>query len=103
MNKEQETHNNPTLVLGGTGKTGRRIVERLNAQGVPVRIGSRSGTPSFDWQDPSTWSAALQNVASVYISYHPDLAAPGAAEAIDRKSTRLNSSHSLLSRMPSSA
>jgi len=84
MNKEQQTHNNPTLVLGGTGKTGRRIVERLNAQGVPVRIGSRSGTPPFGWQEPSTWNAALQNVASVYISYHPDLAAQGAAEAIER-------------------
>jgi len=83
MNKEQETHNNPTLVLGGTGKTGRRIVERLKAQSVPVRIGSRSGIPPFEWQEPSAWNAALQNVASVYISYHPDLAAQGAAEAIE--------------------
>jgi predicted dinucleotide-binding enzyme len=33
---------NPTLVLGGTGKTGGRIVDRLTARGVPVRIGSRS-------------------------------------------------------------
>jgi len=30
----------PTLVLGGTGKTGRRVVERLTARGLPVRIGS---------------------------------------------------------------
>jgi uncharacterized protein YbjT (DUF2867 family) len=27
----------PTLVLGGTGKTGRRVAERLEARGVPVR------------------------------------------------------------------
>ena len=27
-----------TLVLGGTGKTGRRVVERLNARGVPTRV-----------------------------------------------------------------
>src|SRR5689334_7159238 len=30
-----------TLVLGGTGKTGRRIVEQLAARKVPVRVGSR--------------------------------------------------------------
>ncbi|MEM6557249.1 MAG: NmrA family transcriptional regulator, partial [Pseudomonadota bacterium] len=38
-----------TLVLGGTGKTGRRVVERLKAGGHAVRIGSRSAVPSFDW------------------------------------------------------
>jgi uncharacterized protein YbjT (DUF2867 family) len=26
------------LVLGGTGKTGRRVVERLTARAVPTRI-----------------------------------------------------------------
>jgi phosphoglycerate dehydrogenase-like enzyme len=31
-----------TLVLGGTGKTGRRVAEQLKALGVPTRIGSRS-------------------------------------------------------------
>jgi len=71
-----------TLVLGGTGKTGRRIVEQLAARKVPVRIGSRSATPSFDWDNRSTWPVALMNVDAVYISYYPDLAAPGATEAI---------------------
>ena len=71
-----------TLVLGGTGKTGRRIVEQLTARKVPVRIGSRSATPSFDWENRSTWPAALANVDAVYISYYPDLAAPGATDAI---------------------
>jgi uncharacterized protein YbjT (DUF2867 family) len=28
---------NPTLVLGGTGKTGRRVVQRLQAAGRWVR------------------------------------------------------------------
>jgi uncharacterized protein YbjT (DUF2867 family) len=37
------TSQEPRLVLGGTGKTGRRVVERLTARGLPVRIGSRSG------------------------------------------------------------
>ena len=37
-----------TLVLGATGKTGRRVAERLTARGVLVRPGSRSGKPPFD-------------------------------------------------------
>jgi uncharacterized protein YbjT (DUF2867 family) len=71
-----------TLVLGGTGKTGRRVTERLTALGVPVRIGSRSGEPPFDWEKPETWAPALRGVKSVYISYYPDLAVPGAVEVV---------------------
>lgn len=71
-----------TLVLGGTGKTGRRIVEQLAARKVPVRSGSRSATPTFDWENRGTWAAALADVDAVYISYYPDLAAPGATDAI---------------------
>jgi len=71
-----------TLVLGGTGKTGRRVAERLQALGVPVRLGSRSGKPPFDWEDPDTWAGAVHGVASAYISYYPDLAIPGAVEAV---------------------
>jgi uncharacterized protein YbjT (DUF2867 family) len=72
----------PTLILGGTGKTGRRVAERLTARGLPLRIGSRSSEPSFDWENPSTWESSLQNVGAVYITYYPDLALPGAAAAI---------------------
>jgi uncharacterized protein YbjT (DUF2867 family) len=72
----------PTLILGGTGKTGRRLAERLAAEGLPVRIGSRSGTPPFDWDNKATWAPALDGVGAVYISYYPDLAVPGAAEAV---------------------
>jgi uncharacterized protein YbjT (DUF2867 family) len=71
----------PILVLGGTGKTGRRVAERLAARGLPVRIGSRSGEPPFDWEDQSTWAPALEGVGAVYISYYPDLAVQGAVEA----------------------
>jgi uncharacterized protein YbjT (DUF2867 family) len=71
-----------TLVLGGTGKTGRRVVERLTARGLPVRIGSRSGEPPFDWEDQATWAPALRNVESVYVVYYPDLAVPGAAATV---------------------
>ena len=71
----------PTLVLGGTGKTGRRVVERLEARGLPVRVGSRFGEPPFDWDDPDTWTPALEGIGSVYLSYYPDIAFPGAVEA----------------------
>ena len=71
-----------TLVLGGTGKTGRRVAERLKARGVATRIASRSATPSFDWNDRSTWEAALDGVTAAYLSYAPDLAIPGATDAI---------------------
>ncbi|KAB2345641.1 NAD(P)H-binding protein [Actinomadura rudentiformis] len=76
------THGNLTLVLGGTGKTGRRVAERLAARGVPVRIGSRSASPAFSWQDRGGWAAVLDGVTSVYVSYAPDLAVPGAADDI---------------------
>ncbi len=71
-----------TLVLGGTGKTGRRVAERLARQGLPVRIGSRSGAPRFDWGNQDTWPSALENVESAYVTFYPDLAFPGAPEAV---------------------
>jgi uncharacterized protein YbjT (DUF2867 family) len=72
----------PVLVLGGKGKTGRRVVERLQALGREVKIASRSTIPGFDWNDDRTWPAVLQGVGSVYITYQPDLAVPGAVEAV---------------------
>ncbi|MER9919869.1 MULTISPECIES: NAD(P)H-binding protein [unclassified Mesorhizobium] len=76
------TNTKPVLILGGTGKTGRRLAERLTSQGIPVRIGSRSGSPRFDWEVPATWEPAMQGVGAVYISYYPDIAVPGAAETV---------------------
>jgi uncharacterized protein YbjT (DUF2867 family) len=72
----------PTLVLGGTGKTGRRVAERLWDRGLPIRIGSRSGEPPFDWENEATWAPALRGVESVYVTYQPDLAVPGAVETV---------------------
>ena len=74
--------NRPTLVLGATGKTGSRVLARLIARGVPVRAGSRSGTPPFDWEDRSTWAPVLHGMDAVYISYYPDIAVPGARETV---------------------
>ncbi len=72
----------PILILGATGKTGRRIAERLRTRGLPVRLGSRSATPSFDWSNDANWDAVLEGVEAVYINYAPDLAMPGATDAI---------------------
>lgn len=55
-----QTDQKPTLVLGGTGKTGRRILERLKALGFPTRLGSRNAEPCFDGEDRTTWAAALE-------------------------------------------
>jgi uncharacterized protein YbjT (DUF2867 family) len=78
----------PILVTGATGKTGRRIVARLTSAGVPVRAGSRSAAPPFDWYDPATWDPALEGAAAAYISYWPDLAVPGAVEATGKFAER---------------
>src|SRR5215211_2870091 len=72
----------PTLIIGGTGKTGRRVAARLQERGLPVRIGSRNGAPPFDWEDRATWAPALQGTRAAYISFFPDIAVPGAPEAI---------------------
>lgn len=73
---------NSILVLGGNGKTGRRVVERLKARNADVRAVSRSSVQPFDWKNRETWSPVLQGIDSVYITYQPDLAVPGAPDDI---------------------
>ncbi|MGW6916370.1 NmrA family NAD(P)-binding protein [Kitasatospora sp. NPDC054939] len=70
------------LVVGGNGKTGSRVAERLTARGVKARIASRSAETAFDWTDPTTWDAALEGADAAYLTYYPDLAFPGAVEAV---------------------
>lgn len=81
INNELQT-DGITLVLGGTGKTGRRVAEKLAARGIPVRAASRTANPGFDWNDSGSWDAALDGVTAVYVTYAPDLAIPGATTAI---------------------
>lgn len=66
MNAEKKLHEKmgksdqkPTLILGGTGKTGRRVAQRLSSLGLPVRIGSKLGKPSFDWNKQESWKPLL--------------------------------------------
>jgi uncharacterized protein YbjT (DUF2867 family) len=77
-----ETAAAPVLVLGANGKTGRRVRQRLEAAGVPVRAGSRSGTPRFDWDDAETWGPALAGARSAYVTFQPDVAMPGALATV---------------------
>lgn len=64
------------MVLGSTGKTGRRVVRALRSRGVPTRAASRSGETRFDWNDRATWPAVLRDVRAAYLvaPEDPDLA-----------------------------
>ena len=70
------------LVIGGTGKTGRRVAENLTHTGHNVRVVGRTTDPAFDWENPETYEAALKGIDRAYIVYYPDLAVPGARDAI---------------------
>jgi uncharacterized protein YbjT (DUF2867 family) len=80
--KPENWSNEVVLVTGGTGKTGRRVVNQLIQAGRPVRIGSRGAAPPFDWENPGSWGQALQGVKAAYVAYQPDLAVPGALETV---------------------
>lgn len=74
--------NAPILVIGATGKTGRRVAERLEALGQPVRHGARRSATPFDWETPATWRPALDGARAAYVTYFPDLAFPGGVEKV---------------------
>ena len=79
---------NTILVIGSTGKTGKRVADQLENRGIPVRQGSRSSDIPFDWEEPQTWAPALAGVDKAYLTYYPDLAVPGSVDAM-RKLTDL--------------
>jgi uncharacterized protein YbjT (DUF2867 family) len=74
---------NPILVIGATGKTGSRVAARLEKSGHDVRRGSRRAPIPFDWDAPETWAPVLDGVSSVYVTYFPDIAMPGALERVE--------------------
>ncbi|MFL1430108.1 MULTISPECIES: NAD(P)H-binding protein [unclassified Nocardiopsis] len=61
------TNNDPILVIGGTGTTGRRVARLLTEQGRAVRVASRNSPHRFDWSDPTTWDTALDGVRTAYV------------------------------------
>lgn len=64
------------LVLGGTGKTGRRVAAALRTGGHAVRTAARSGADvGFDWDVAESRQAALRGVDRVYL-----MLAPGATD-----------------------
>jgi uncharacterized protein YbjT (DUF2867 family) len=91
------------LVLGGTGKTGRRILDQLVQDGHTARAAARNPGPAapgvepvrFDWDDPSTHDAALAGVEAVYVvppalrNDHPPLLGALARRAADAGAQRL--------------
>jgi uncharacterized protein YbjT (DUF2867 family) len=74
--------NSTILVLGGTGRTGRRVTERLRSRGLATRVASRRSARPFDWAQPATWDAALSGTDAAYVCYSPDLAFPGVSDLI---------------------
>ncbi len=69
----------PILILGGKGKTGRRVVAQLEANGTPVRPASRSSEQRFDWNDEGTWSGATAGIDTAYLA--PPVGPTGLAQA----------------------
>jgi uncharacterized protein YbjT (DUF2867 family) len=67
--------NSEITVLGGNGKSGRRVAAALRAAGHGVRAASRSADVRFDWHDRSTWPAVADGVSALYL-VAPDDPAP---------------------------
>lgn len=71
------------VVIGGTGKTGARVAQRLTAVGIRTRIASRTSGTRLDWNDQTTWQPAMSGVEAAYVTYAPDLAAPESSTHIE--------------------
>lgn len=71
------------VVIGGTGKTGARVAQRLTAVGIRTRIASRTSGTRFDWNDQATWQPAVSGVDGAYVTYAPDLAVPESSTHIE--------------------
>lgn len=70
------------VVIGGTGKTGSRVVKNLTASGYNVRIVGQKTSPALDWENTETYDAVLEGMDRAYIVYYPDLAVLGSRDAI---------------------
>jgi uncharacterized protein YbjT (DUF2867 family) len=75
-------HARPILVLGGTGRTGRRIVGQLDRRGHAVRVGSRRAEPALDSSDRATREAAVQGVRATYVLDPADVGAEDGAAVL---------------------
>ena len=80
------------IVIVGDGKIGSALAEQLSREGHEITIVDRSGAPL----QRTVEDLDILSIEGNGATYATQLEA-------DRKSTRLNSSHPLSSRMPSSA
>src|SRR5262249_1353386 len=78
------TTNNTILVIGSTGKTGKRVVDLLEKRGIPVRHGSSWAHTPSDGDNPQPCAPAMAGVDKVYLTYYPDLAVPGSVDAVTK-------------------
>ncbi|MBE1878072.1 NmrA family NAD(P)-binding protein [Myceligenerans pegani] len=81
---ETEAQTLTYAVIGATGKSGRRVADLLETEGYDIRRLARGTSPRFDWEEPEGWERALRGVDRLYVTYVPDLAAPGSDAAITR-------------------
>ena len=59
------------LVTGGTGKTGRRVADKLRAKGLTPRIATRNpkdtASVRFHWQDSTSFERAFKDIEAIYL------------------------------------
>ncbi len=77
MSQNQSSQRIP-LILGSTGKTGKRVIARFEAAGLPYRPASRHTAIPFDWFDQNTWEPVLEGINRAYVVFYPDLSIPQA-------------------------
>lgn len=74
--------NKTIAIIGATGKTGSRVLTKLQQQGHQVRGLSRDSEQPFDWNNQAGWAEALRGADAAYVTYYPDLAVPQAESDI---------------------
>jgi ergot alkaloid biosynthesis protein len=66
-----KAHSMSVLVTGGTGTTGRMVVQGLKERGIATKIGTRRPSNAdevlFDWQKPESARAAFAGMDAVYV------------------------------------
>lgn len=72
----------PILVIGASGKVGRRVLANLATMGHAARPAGRRTPLPFDWQDRSNWAEHFAGIETAFVAYYPDLASPQGADDI---------------------